>query len=144
MQTFLPYADFAKSASVLDFRRLGKQRVEATQIYGALKALEQGLKQGWQNHPATLMWQGRRDALGEYIAQMVIEWIKRGYRNNITPPPPAPYLVPTWLGDEKLHSNHRAILLAKDPEWYGQFGWTEKPTTEYYWPLKMAKATEVK
>ena len=32
MQTFLPYPDFVKSALVLDYRRLGKQRVEARQI----------------------------------------------------------------------------------------------------------------
>ena len=32
MQTFLPYADFSKSAGVLDRMRLGKQRVETLQI----------------------------------------------------------------------------------------------------------------
>lgn len=32
MQTFLPYADFAKSAASLDMMRLGKQRVETYQI----------------------------------------------------------------------------------------------------------------
>jgi len=29
MQTFLPYADFKLSTRVLDYKRLGKQRVEA-------------------------------------------------------------------------------------------------------------------
>jgi len=28
VQTFLPYPDFKKSAECLDFRRLGKQRVD--------------------------------------------------------------------------------------------------------------------
>ena len=28
MQTFLPYKDFGKTAKCLDYRRLGKQRVE--------------------------------------------------------------------------------------------------------------------
>ena len=37
MQTFLPYSDFIKSAKCLDYRRLGKQRVEAWQIYNTLK-----------------------------------------------------------------------------------------------------------
>jgi len=36
MNTFLPYPDFVKSAQCLDYRRLGKQRVEAWQIYLAL------------------------------------------------------------------------------------------------------------
>ena len=32
MQTFLPYPDFKKSLQTLDYRRLGKQRIEAYQI----------------------------------------------------------------------------------------------------------------
>ena len=36
MQTFLPYKSFTKSAQVLDYKRLGKQRVEAMQIFNAL------------------------------------------------------------------------------------------------------------
>ena len=32
MQTFLPYANYTKSAQVLDDKRLGKQRVEALLI----------------------------------------------------------------------------------------------------------------
>ena len=35
MQTFLPYDNFEESASVLDWKRLGKQRVEAMQIVNA-------------------------------------------------------------------------------------------------------------
>lgn len=37
MQTFLPYADFEKTAKCLDYKRLGKQRVEAWQIYLTLE-----------------------------------------------------------------------------------------------------------
>jgi hypothetical protein len=37
MQTFLPYPDFQKSAQCLDYKRLGKQRCEAWQIYQILK-----------------------------------------------------------------------------------------------------------
>lgn len=37
MQTFLPYADFSMSAKCLDYRRLGKQRVEAMQILNAIR-----------------------------------------------------------------------------------------------------------
>ncbi len=36
LQTFLPYADFAASAAALDWRRLGKQRVENLQIMQTL------------------------------------------------------------------------------------------------------------
>src|SRR4030042_2517495 len=41
MQTFLPYPDFKKSLQALDYRRLGKQRVEAYQIIRILKAASQ-------------------------------------------------------------------------------------------------------
>jgi Pyrimidine dimer DNA glycosylase len=32
MHTFLPYPSFEETASILDYRRLGKQRVEGFQI----------------------------------------------------------------------------------------------------------------
>jgi hypothetical protein len=41
MQTFLPYPDFKKSLQALDYRRLGKQRVESYQIIRILKAASQ-------------------------------------------------------------------------------------------------------
>ena len=37
MQTFLPYESFEESAKVLDYRRLGKQRVEGMQIINAIE-----------------------------------------------------------------------------------------------------------
>ena len=37
MQTFLPHRSFSKSAETLDYRRLGKQRVEAKQILEAIR-----------------------------------------------------------------------------------------------------------
>lgn len=36
VNTFLPYACFVKSAKALDYKRLGKQRVEAFQIINIL------------------------------------------------------------------------------------------------------------
>lgn len=36
MQTFLPYADFERSARTLDLKRLGKQRVECIQVVRGL------------------------------------------------------------------------------------------------------------
>ena len=49
MQTFLPYADFEKSAQCLDYKRLGKQRVEAFQVYKIVSG--QRTTGGWINHP---------------------------------------------------------------------------------------------
>ena len=53
MQTFLPYADFVKTAKCLDYRRLGKQRIEAFQILNILEG--KTTKAGWKHHPAVLI-----------------------------------------------------------------------------------------
>ena len=56
MQTFLPYKDFRKSLQCLDYRRLGKQRVEAMQIHNILTGKNES--SAWVNHPAVKMWKG--------------------------------------------------------------------------------------
>jgi len=75
MQTFLPYPDFAASLRVLDYRRLGKQRVEAFQLLRAIS----GKGSGWSNHPAAIMWRGYDNALKEYHNLAIDEWVQRGY-----------------------------------------------------------------
>ena len=173
MQTFLPHNDLAESASVLDNLRLGKQRVECLQILKALSfgpfQKRDGLKwvkcsveqyqpfdhlcrkTPWYNHPATQMWKGyERFLQHHYYAHIVSEWIARGYAdasyatssqyvnlwNNLN--------APWWLGYEPFHAAHRAILLAKNPKHYKQFGWTEQPAKQdskgsypYIWPTKL-------
>lgn len=132
MQTFLPYPDFQKSAACLDWRRLGKQRVECAQILNTLE----GRSAGWHNHPAVAMWRGHEACLAQYMDAVVWEWaMVRRYKNNITVPKIAgPVVPPPWLGDEAFHASHRSNLLRKAPEWYGQFGWSESPDLEYVWP----------
>ena len=83
MQTFLPYSDFEKSAKVLDYRRLGKQRVEGYQIMKALLNLTES--KAWRNHPATAMWRGHEGALALYCKTMCEEWIRRGYNDSLLP-----------------------------------------------------------
>ncbi len=139
MQTFLPYPDFAATAAVLDTARLGKQRVEAMMILRYLRGLYKF--GGWRNHPATLMWRGFEDALRVYLYQMIREWTRRGHKNTIRVRLPAGFAsgataMPWWLGDERLHSSHRAALLYKNYEWYSRFGWTETPALDYFWPVK--------
>ena len=66
MQTFLPYANFKESASVLDWRRLGKQRVEGMQIINAISGVprKDGKPyKGWTNHPCSIMWKPYLNAL---------------------------------------------------------------------------------
>lgn len=144
IQTFLPYQDFAAAAAVLDRQRIGKQRVETLQI---MKALVTG--QGWINHPATKMWRGYEGTLLEYQDAICHEWVVvRGYKDTcrdktwdlVADHMPNtifdPQWQPAWLGNEDFHAAHRSNLLRKNPEWYGQFGWTEPDNLEYVWPIK--------
>jgi len=131
MQTFLPYADFSRSAFVLDDRRLGKQRVEALQILNALH----GLSRGWVNHPATRMWQGYEEALEQYLRFCILEWTNRGFRNNMAVPAPRVVTPPPWLGDDRVHASHRSNLLRKSPLHYGRWLWTDPPDLPYHWPV---------
>ena len=80
MQTFLPYSSFEQSAQVLDWRRLGKQRVEGMQI---INAINNPTQKGWVNHPATVMWRPYVEALKLYTNTIIEEWIQRGYNNNM-------------------------------------------------------------
>jgi hypothetical protein len=131
MQTFLPYADFEQTAKCLDWRRCGKQRVEAMQVLKAIDGTG-----GWAKHPACAMWRGYEDALKLYANVVIREWIGRGYNNNMSLyDVPSDIILPPWLGNEDFHSTHRARLLFKDQEHYGQFGWTETPCDQgYLWP----------
>ena len=132
MQTFLPYPDFLDSAQCLDYRRLGKQRVEAMQIHNIVSGKRS--TGGWINHPAVKMWQGFDKLLAYYHNVMIREWIDRGYTNNmIFLPEHGTYDLPPWLGDNRLHSSHRSNLLRKDYDYYRQFGWSEPNDLEYYW-----------
>ena len=130
MQTFLPVHDFELSAMLLDWKRLGKQRVEAQQILNALLA-----GGAWSNHPATRMWAGYELALIEYKNVMIREWISRGYKNTMEIIEVKDFKLPPWFGDEKFHASHRSNLLRKDPIFYGQYGWEEGPDLEYVWPV---------
>lgn len=129
MQTFLPLPSIKQTVRILDYRRLGKQRVEASQILRALR----GESKGWANHPAALMWKGHEAALEAYRDACIIEWVRRGYKSTmplsgITGP------LPCWFGDHAFHAAHRSNLLRKDPVFYGQYGWTEPLDLPYVWP----------
>lgn len=146
MQTLLPYKDFERSAQILDWRRLGKQRVETLQI---LKALL-GETEAWANHPATLMWEGHEYQLSRYGLYMCREWRNRGYKPGVTQPQlKALYKqikaddsfsrdMPEWLGKKRFHQAHRLMLVWKNSDHYlGLFkDVIEVPLSkpEYWWP----------
>ena len=132
--TFVPYADFEKIAKSLDYRRLGKQRVEAYQIW---KVLTTGGK-AWRNHPATKAWEGCTCALAVYTNVMIREWVARGYKNTMKLLPHcANPKMPWWWGWEPVHASHRAVLNRKKPDFYS-FEDTHG-YTEYVWPSKVKR-----
>ena len=136
MQTFLPYPDFTQTAKALDYRRLGKQRVETKQL---ILALTQP-KYGWKNHPAAKMW-GYVPLLAEYGRVMCEEWRSRGYNDSLLPffcgfdEVRVAQDVPAWLGLDSFHASHRSNLLRKDFDFYSRFGWSEAPDLPYVWPV---------
>ena len=113
MQTFLPTSDFRESARLLDYKRLGKQRVEGMQLLNAMQPDYD--KKGWLKHPAKIMWEGHQDMLKKYVNVMIEEWISRGYNNTMELYDfdwDAP--MPEWMGNDKIHKSHRLNLLRKD------------------------------
>lgn len=140
MQVFLPYPDLQKSVCCLDPKRLGNQ------IYRECITLLHG---GWKNHPVARMWDGHHVALATYALYGLRELHKRGCNYFDRPwaveiqkkAYDGDIMLPHWFGDEQLHASHRAVLLYKNIEWYGQLGWMEEPAIlgkngrlPYFWP----------
>lgn len=148
MQTFLPESSFTDSASVLDDKRLGKQRVEAKQIYLSLTDPDYG----WKHHPAVKMWASYEGSLASYGYIICLEWIRRGKEDTLLPwfeerltdclHPNRyniyPYEPPPWLGDERFHLAHKSNLMRKDPVYYSQYYAGVPNDLPYFWPTKEA------
>ncbi|MGI8887933.1 MAG: MSMEG_6728 family protein [Nocardioidaceae bacterium] len=155
MQTFLPYPDFARSAQVLDDKRLGKQRVETLQIMHVLLGLRWNLSagvieafepKGWRNHPAVRMWRGYEPALLAYQDGTCQEWTRRGFNDTCYPKAVglaalSPLIAgveaqqPPWLGPEELHRSHQSNLIRKDPDIYAPLFPDVPADLPYFWPL---------
>jgi hypothetical protein len=140
MQTFLPYANFQRTAEVLDYRRLGKQRVEVFQLLRAIN----GETKGWVNHPAARMWRGYEPVLAMYGCMICNEWKRRGYTDNMTPRiaeyfkvfgKPSDSETPPWLGDPDFHLSHQSNLVRKDADYYEPLFPDVPDDLEYVWPI---------
>lgn len=157
MQTFLPFPDYQLSMTYLDNARLGKQRVEAQQIFNVIRVRQslpvdkimvsptvRPTKNGWHNHSAVRMWLEAPLSLLRYAIESSNEWIKRGKVDNLKPlfidrletlrRLGYPDNDPSWLGDVRVHSSHRSNLMDKFPAHYSRFNWSEKPGDPYFWP----------
>jgi Pyrimidine dimer DNA glycosylase len=151
MQTFLPYADFERSARVLDLKRLGKQRVECIQVLRGTTRSDYG----WRHHPAVLMWKGYAEALARYAFTCCEVWTERGFADTCAATIGtdlrddagvsvvrsqaelgAAGALPPWLGDPAFHRSHQSSLLRKDPEHYGPLFPGVPADLEYVWPVR--------
>jgi hypothetical protein len=138
MQTFLLSDNHTLTAQLLDYKRLGKQRLECTQLMDVLlrKAglLNDG-KTGWNNHVAIDYWYDEKNkqnylpALILYTDVMIAEWVKRGYNNTLEinkwktlvkiHPNLFNFGLPPWTtNSEKIIESHRARVLQKDENFY--------------------------
>lgn len=138
MQTFLPHANFCYSAKSLDYRRLGKQRVEAMQIANIISG--KAKHKAWRNHPAVRMWQGYLNGLIQYAVEICDEWTARGYNDTckekiLSLKTDEVVVYPPWIGDERVHGSHRSKLMQKDYKYYSQHQWRDPLDLEYYWPV---------
>lgn len=149
MQTFLPYADFERSARALDRKRLGKQRVECIQIVRGLTVSDYA----WRHHPAVKMWRGHEEALGSYGLTCCRVWRELGFDDTCAGTIEADLAafgvtrlrsqqalasagaLPAWLGDEEFHRAHQSSLLRKDPEFYGPQFPGVPDDLPYVWPV---------
>lgn len=156
MQTFVPYADFERSARSLDQKRLGKQRVETIQIVRALTW--QGY--AWANHPAVLMWKGYEEALGRYGFTCCEVWTELGFGDTCAATIATDLrafgvatvrtqadladagALPPWLGDDAVHRSHRSALVRKDPDFYRPLFPDVPDDLPYHWPVRSPKVVE--
>jgi len=141
MQTFLPFPSYEASASTLDYRRLGKQRVETLQI---LQAIEKNA--GWINHPATKMWIGYESSLIRYGKAICTDWISRGYKDTCFEKISDMQSSfdysdedPWWLGIDEFHDSHKGMLYKKNSEFYSEFAPYFSSDMDYWWPTKQER-----
>lgn len=163
MQTFLPYPDFEETAKALDYKRLGKQRIEALEcLYVNYRHKGVDLREEFEmsdkyaeytwkrfeNHPCAKMWYCWEGCLFEYAITMCTEWKARGYNDNtLLKLLKAQSLVewnlytPFWLGDNEFHNMHKRVLLDKNYEHYVNLWPDLKPAKKidgrwpYIWPV---------
>lgn len=147
MQTFLPYKSFKKSAQTLDYKRLGKQRLEAWSILeiNLGKPCRRGKspdkESRWKHHPATKLWKGYEKALCQYGIEICQEWIRRGYKDSMLPKflgvlqrlIHVPVVYPPIIFREGFTEAHRSNLLRKNKEFYLKFFGNMSDTLPYIW-----------
>lgn len=142
MQTFLPYRSYIRCAKTLDYRRLGKQRLEARGIYSILvnkpslnisqKEFDLIVKR-YKNHPVLNLWRGYEKALLLYYNEMVKEWVYRKYKNTLPLAKVNKNKVKFPKFSKYFHYSHRSNLLRKNYQHYSKYNWWLPDNLPYIW-----------
>ena len=138
MQTFFSEDTVETSLKVLDYRRLGKQRVEGYRILRTLT----GLSTGWKQHPAVKMWRGFEPALLDYTLTACELWVHRGYCDTLADKLfeefgdliDEPIVYPPWVQNRKVIDSHKAMLFHNNPKSYAHYK-AYSHITDYVWPV---------
>lgn len=163
VNTFITSMKLSDTFKDLDYRRLGKQRLEAKQIINVLEKIDSGEDVsgiGFASHTATKMWIGYTNALKAYYNLCLQEWIDRGYKNNMVKydvdetkftnrecefdgkittftSEETEFTYPPFASFKPFILSHRSALYKKDPKFYSKFLDEElEPYIEhgYLWP----------
>lgn len=139
MQTFLISSNPSETAKILDYRRLGKQRVEVISIANVLL----NGNDGWSHHPATKMWKGYEPYLIKvYLKAMMDEWVNRGYDNTKCQIHYDKFLTllgdrevkqPHWFSEE-FFTSHKSNLLRKNHDYFSKYFPSIPDNLPYIWP----------
>jgi Pyrimidine dimer DNA glycosylase len=144
MQTFMPYMSYQKTAECLDYRRLGKQRVETKQILQCL--LGEG-SLGWAHHPVVEAWRDYEESLAVYGLYICSEWRMRGYQDSLFPwfqvqrlrlRDGESYMTPAppWTENLEVNRAYQQVLTWKEPEYYEEiFDMVQLTQPEFPWDL---------
>jgi hypothetical protein len=137
----MTHNSYVESAQALDTKRLGKQRVEAYQIFKALRG-DYDKTGAWVNHPATVMWRGNEYELALYGLSISVEFYERGFDgysmmmkftdlcNELQSGNRESY--PWWVNSELLRMTHQSNLMRKDSSYYA---FDVPANIPYVWPL---------
>ena len=111
------------------------------------------LRGKWPNHPAAKLWAPYREELAVYLLAGLVVLYAQSRSSKYLDRPWASEILdaakhaaatgasgrryPPVFDNPRFCAGHRAALLAKDPDWYSRFGWTETPEPDtkraYIW-----------
>lgn len=116
MQVFMPYISALQSTRCLDWKRLGKQRIEIKYMLEMMYGMWP-----YRSHPVVEMWEDYPVFLAYVYKFTVIEWVARGYKNTL--PHELAFvdgccIEPPWLKDYTYQ--YRGLLLHKDYDYYSK------------------------